>query len=585
MLLSKLVAIALLPLAAESASSSSSSTSESSYAPKNSSCDDLIQITRHSDSISATETKWLFKSKPVSANQLHGFMSKSVSGFSDGEKWVQKVMKSGNGPTVGIAVSGGGYRAMLGGAGMLAAFDNRTRGASNDGLGGLLQGSTYISGLSGGAWLVSTLAGNNWTSVQDILDHLGKKNSIWDFSEYPFADSDSNNSSATTEWWEKIKKEVSAKQKAGFPVTLTDYLGHALGYNMFPNKTNGGASFTYSDIQGLSAFKDGAMPLPIIVANHAPESNQTLGPYNSTSFEFNPWELGSFNFKGWAQTKWLGTRVKNGVPHKQGNCIAGFDNFGWVMGTSASLFTPPVTPMVLEMFNGTSLEGELNETMTNGRNDVAVISPNPFNKIHFDEESTYATSGQLNLVDGGEDQQSIPLIPLLQKSRNVDVVFALDFSADTEDNWPNGTALWNTYQRQFYDAGSDISMPLVPSVEEFMKNKMNEKPSFFGCDTSQLKNLRHTPPLVVYIPNSKYSYASNTSTYKVSYTAEEQAKMIQNGFEAATMGNFTKDSDFRGCVACAIAARRMSSRKITLPTNCESCFAKYCYNGTAPNVA
>ena len=67
---------------------------------------------------------------------------------------------------------------MLNGAGQLAALDNRTRGGFESGLGGLLQASTYLVGLSGGNWMVGTIAYNNFTSVQHILD----QDSIWDLS-------------------------------------------------------------------------------------------------------------------------------------------------------------------------------------------------------------------------------------------------------------------------------------------------------------------------------------------------------------------------------------------------------------------
>ena len=49
-------------------------------------------------------------------------------------------------PNIGIAVSGGGYRAMLNGAGHIEAFDSRTTNSTAAGqLGGLLQASTYLS--------------------------------------------------------------------------------------------------------------------------------------------------------------------------------------------------------------------------------------------------------------------------------------------------------------------------------------------------------------------------------------------------------------------------------------------------------
>ena len=84
----------------------------------------------------------------------------------DAEKFVKNTSKP---ITIGLSFSGGGYRAMLNGAGQLSALDNRTDGASDAALGGLLQASTYLTGLSGGSWLVGTIALNNFTSVQKIL--------------------------------------------------------------------------------------------------------------------------------------------------------------------------------------------------------------------------------------------------------------------------------------------------------------------------------------------------------------------------------------------------------------------------------
>jgi lysophospholipase len=56
-------------------------------------------------------------------------------------------------PNIAISASGGGYRAMLNGAGLLSAFDSRSDNATAPGhLGGLLQSATYLSGLSGGRY-------------------------------------------------------------------------------------------------------------------------------------------------------------------------------------------------------------------------------------------------------------------------------------------------------------------------------------------------------------------------------------------------------------------------------------------------
>ena len=69
-------------------------------------------------------------------------------------------------PNIGIAVSGGGYRALMNGGGALQAFDSRTESATAQGhLGGLLQSSTYLAGLSGGGWLLGSIYINNFTTV------------------------------------------------------------------------------------------------------------------------------------------------------------------------------------------------------------------------------------------------------------------------------------------------------------------------------------------------------------------------------------------------------------------------------------
>lgn len=74
-------------------------------------------------------------------------------------------------PNIGIAASGGGYRAMMNGGGALAAFDDRSTGSTSSGqLGGLLQSATYLAGLSGASWLVGSIYANNFTSVQDIIN-------------------------------------------------------------------------------------------------------------------------------------------------------------------------------------------------------------------------------------------------------------------------------------------------------------------------------------------------------------------------------------------------------------------------------
>lgn len=93
---------------------------------------------------------------------------------------------AGNGsdvPRIGIAISGGGYRALMNGAGAIAAFDNRTANATGQGqLGGLLQATTYLSGLSGGSWVVGSIYVQNFSTVESIIS--GGK--LWQFDDTIF---------------------------------------------------------------------------------------------------------------------------------------------------------------------------------------------------------------------------------------------------------------------------------------------------------------------------------------------------------------------------------------------------------------
>jgi lysophospholipase len=105
----------------------------------------------------------------------------AISDF-DSNAWLDQHAKNASAlPNIGIAASGGGYRAMLNGAGALAAFDSRTINSTNKGhIGGLLQSATYFAGLSGGSWLLGSIYINNFTSVQAIMNtNTDQSGSLW----------------------------------------------------------------------------------------------------------------------------------------------------------------------------------------------------------------------------------------------------------------------------------------------------------------------------------------------------------------------------------------------------------------------
>ena len=167
-------------------------------------------------------------------------------------------------PNIGIAASGGGYRALMNGAGALAAFDSRTPNSTNTGqLGGLLQSATYLSGLSGGSWLVGSIYTNNFTSVQSIIDSHSQ---IWDFSNSILkGPSQGLPLLSTVEYYRQLYDVVLGKENAGFNTSLTDYWGRALSYQLV-NASQGGAAYTFSSVADDPEFSAGNVPMPIFIS-------------------------------------------------------------------------------------------------------------------------------------------------------------------------------------------------------------------------------------------------------------------------------------------------------------------------------
>lgn len=61
--------------------------------------------------------------------------------------------------------------------------------------------------------------------------------------------------------------------------------------------------------------------------------------------------------------------------------------------------------------------------------------------------------------------------------------------------------------------------------------------------------------------------------------------MIENGYDVATMGNGTVDSDWPACVGCAIMSRSWNRTGTAVPDICNQCFKRYCWDGTVNSTA
>lgn len=252
----------------------------------------------------------------------------------------------------------------------------------------------------------------------------------------------------------------------------------------------------------------------------------------------------------------------------------------FVMGTSSSLFN-----QFLLQVNSTSIPqlakdfaAKILNAVSEDNNDIAEYQPNPFYGYHK-STSKVAQERSLTLVDGGEDLENIPFHPLIQPHRHVDVIFAIDSSADTEYYWPNGTSLVATYERSISSDGNlanGTSFPFVPDTDTMVNLGLNTRPTFFGCNSSNTTNMT---PLIVYIPNYPYTYASNVSTFDPSYNISQRNSIVENGYNVATMGNGSANATWPTCVGCAIISRSLERTKTAVPEVCRLCFEHFCWDG------
>ncbi|ETI27009.1 hypothetical protein G647_10108 [Cladophialophora carrionii CBS 160.54] len=553
------------------------------YTPSFQNCPATRPVVRSAASLSPNETQWLQQRRNKTVTPLRNLLNRlDIEGFDAGQYIDTHSNNASALPNIGIAVSGGGWRALMNGAGAIKAFDSRTVNNTGEGkLGGLLQSATYLSGLSGGSWLVGSIYINNFTTIGAL--QAQSSGSVYEFGNSVFEGPEESGLQIfnTAEYYADLVSDVNGKADAGFDTSLTDLWGRALSYQLI-NATGGGPAYTWSSIGISQPFTSADTPYPIIIADSRAPGERLISA-NTTIFEFNPFEMGTWDPTafGFVPLNHLGTNFTAGRVPSDDRCVVGFDNAGYLMGTSSTLFNQ----FILQLNNTDipeslrNLLGGFLEGLDDNNNDIADYTPNPFFRYN-PETNPGADSTRLTLVDGGEDLQNIPLHPLIQPTRNVDIIFAVDSSADTTYFWPNGTSLVATYERSISNIANGTAFPTVPDVNTFVNLGLNTRPTFFGCDASNFTGGNTIPPLVVYLPNSPYVSFSNISTFQFSTNNTQRDAIISNGFNVANMGNGTRDETWPTCVACAILSRSLDRTNTEVPQACTQCFDRFCWDGT-----
>jgi lysophospholipase len=560
--------------------------SPNGYAPSEVNCPSNPPQVQDASSLSQNETEWLRIRRNNTVEPMRDFLSRMNIANFDAGSYIDRVSSNASTlPNIAMTFSGGGWRALMNGAGIIKAFDSREDNSTASGhLGGLLQSSTYIAGLSGGSWLVGSVYVNNFTTISALqADDSG---SVWEFGNSILEGPEESGIQLlnSADYFTNLVDSVEAKENAGFNTSLTDLWARALSYQLI-NATNGGPAYTWSSIALMEDFQRGNQPLPIVTADGR-RPGETIIPVNATNYEFNPFTFGTWDptIYGFVPLQYLGTNFTDGQVTDDSQCTIGFDNAGFIMGTSSSLFNTGLVYVDIDTLPG-FVQGFVNGTLSyldEDSNDIADYTPNPFKGWNPTGQNYIADTDNLTLVDGGEDLQNIPFDPLIQPQRNVDVIFAIDTSADTEYNWPNGASMVASYERSLSNIANGTEFPPVPDNNTFVNLGLSARPTFFGCDASNLTN--PNTPLVVYIPNHPYITYSNISTFQLATNNTQRDAIIANGYEVATQGNGTVDPEWPACVGCAILSRSFDRTGTDVPEQCTQCFNRYCWNGNTDST-
>ncbi|KAH7119963.1 acyl transferase/acyl hydrolase/lysophospholipase [Dendryphion nanum] len=533
-------------------------TSAAGYAPTVASCPATLPTIRPGSSTSPQESAYISK-RQVPASQAF-------------QKWLKAISSEFDVPTspvIGLVTSGGGYRSMLSGAGVVQALDARD---SKTPISGLYQALTYHTGLSGGSWLLSALAGNDNPTISSLIQRYWNP-LLPDNPLVPDFDS--------AKWLEiafQVAEDILTKyavydknkELTGLDPTLTDPWGRFLSWALLPNSLSGvpGQSLNFSSVTNFASFKNFAIPYPIITALGVDTyDNQTMPGTTGTQYEFTPHEFGSWDtgISAFAPTQYLGTLFSSGTPRNIKSCVTAADNLGHILGTSSSLFNaiitfnlcPPGTDeLVCKIFK--ELQTLLGEA---GGSSLYANYQNPF--LAYKNSPLVNKNPLLNLVDGGESNQNNPIWPLIQPARKIDVIIVNDNSADTggmfKGGYPNGSQIYNTYLRARSVSPALTKMPVIPS------SVRSALPTIFGCDEPNAAT-------IVYLPNNNFTYNSGVSTVKFDFLQSEIQGIVGNGNAVANAGG---EKDWPLCLACAVTGKSGGKR----PAGCAGCREKYCYLG------
>uniref|UniRef100_A0A2K6U840 Phospholipase A2 n=1 Tax=Saimiri boliviensis boliviensis TaxID=39432 RepID=A0A2K6U840_SAIBB len=317
-------------------------------------------------------------------------------------------------PVVAILGSGGGFRAMVGFSGVMKALYES----------GILDCATYVAGLSGSTWYMSTLYSHPdfpEKGPEDINEELMKN-----VSHNPLL--------LLTP--QKVKRYVESlwkKKSSGQPVTFTDIFGMLIGETLIHNRMN----------TTLSSLKEkvntAQCPLPLFTCLHVkPDVSELMF---ADWVEFSPYEIGMAKYGTFMAPDLFGSKFFMGTVVKKYEENPLHFLMG-VWGSAFSILFNRVLGVSGSQSRGSTMEEELENITTkhivsNDSSDSDDESHEPKDPDEFERiyEPLDVKSKKIHVVDSGLTF-NLPYPLILRPQRGVDLIISFDFSARPSDSSP-----------------------------------------------------------------------------------------------------------------------------------------------------
>ncbi|KAI8459441.1 acyl transferase/acyl hydrolase/lysophospholipase [Phakopsora pachyrhizi] len=355
-------------------------------------------------------------------------------------------------PIVGIAASGGGYRAMTFTTGCLL-------GARNS---GILDVTSYVAGISGSCWALAV-----WYSLADgNLDKL--RSHLMSRITTPFLDLSNLGLLVEKPTDKYLLSGLIAKASTNTDsLSLVDIYGTLVSSRLLVPDDISKLDFRHLKISNQRRLLDGSLPLPIYCTiNHllAHERTESLlekksrdsvqdfaqnQSFTSSSYhvrqvwyELTPYEVGSEDVGAFIPTWALGRVFEDGKDIKRSPELS----LSILNGIFASAFTATLAHYYNEVKNGLGglpFFSVVENYVSRFETDLAALHPFPPAEL---PNFLYGLRGSLKpalpasivegktlgLLDAGAEL-NIPYVPLYR--RECDVIISLDASADSQDVW------------------------------------------------------------------------------------------------------------------------------------------------------